>query len=126
MNKVYLSGLVASQPTLTTGEVPHLVYDLSVIHRTAKNETRRELYRVNAWNGPAQWGYQNLRLGGMVALQGYLTQHTTAGESGHTVRQVEVTAEEFIVGAKLKRVETVQPESDAPVQPETSEAEAVE
>lgn len=125
MNKVYLSGQVASRPVLTGGEAAHLIFDLSVSHRTAKNEVRRELYRINAWHASAQWGYQNLLQGEAIALQGYLTQHAAPLESGGTARMVEVTAEEFFAGMKLKR-EAAAPAEEKPVQPKTSEAEAAE
>lgn len=64
---------------------------LDVLRRRA-GETRRETYRVSAWNTTALWAKDNLRVGQIVALLGYLTQRTT--KDGHSA--TEIAAEEFI------------------------------
>lgn len=97
MNKVYLSGEVATQPTLTEGAVPHMIFDLLVTHRTAAGVRKEERYRVNAWHDAARWGFANLRRGQPVAVQGYLTQQVVA-DAGRTLTLVDVTATEFLPG----------------------------
>ena len=97
MNQVFISGIIADRPRLTQPEngAAHLMFALSVRHRTAKGVVKQELYTVNAWNRVALWGAEQLAQGQLVALQGYLTQH--ARESG--VLAVEITAEEFLLSA---------------------------
>ncbi len=97
MNQVYISGKIADRPRLTRAEngSAHLMFALSVRHRTARGVVKQELYTVNAWNKAALWGAEQLAQGQLVALRGYLTQHT--GEGG--VLTVEVTAEEFLLSA---------------------------
>ena len=98
MNQVFIAGIVADRPRLTQPEngAVHLKFALSVRHRTAKGVVKQEVYAVNAWNKAALWGAKQLAQGQLVALQGYLTQHT--GEDG--VLSVEVTAEEFLPARK--------------------------
>ena len=94
MNQVFLSGIIAEEPRLTQpeGTAAHLLFPLRVRHRTAKGVVKQELYTVNAWNNVALWGAKQLGRGQLVAIQGYLTQHTR--ENG--VLSVEVTADEFL------------------------------
>lgn len=101
MNKVYLSGEVATQPTLTEGAAPHMIFDLLVTHRTAAGVRREELYRVNAWHEAARWGFANLRRGQRAALQGYLTQYV-ATDLERPIKMVDVTATEFFPGADAR------------------------
>ena len=65
MNKVYLSGTVASAPKLWQPEngAAHIAFQLMVSHKTAKGQIRRELYPVNAWLKTAQWAQATLRAG---------------------------------------------------------------
>lgn len=95
MNKVIISGLVVGKPRLINqrDDPAHLVVLLCVRHRTAKGDTKRENYTINAWHNTAIWGVKNLKQGQYVAVAGYLTQRDC--ESG---RQVEVTAREFMLG----------------------------
>ena len=55
MNKVFLSGRIATEPQLRTenGDAAHLALLLSVQHKTRAGEVRREAYRVNAWHDVA-------------------------------------------------------------------------
>ena len=98
MNQVFISGIIADEPRLMHSEAgaAHLVFALSVQHRTARGVVKRELYTINAWNNTALWGGANLTQGQFIALKGYLTQHI------HTngVLFTEVTAEEFIPAQK--------------------------
>lgn len=97
MNKVFISGMVAEAPALRMeqGEVPHLVLNLSVRHRTKDGEVRKELYRVSAWHSAARWGAENLAKGQLAGMQGYLTQRTIHAD-GMTAAAVEIVAEEFL------------------------------
>ena len=94
MNQVFLSGVIAGKPYLSQSEggAAHLLFPLSVRHRTAKGVVKQELYTVNAWNNVALWGARRLEQGQLVAMQGYLTQHMR--ENG--TLSVEVTADEFL------------------------------
>ena len=101
MNQVFLSGIIAEKPRLTQpeGGTAHLLFPLRVRHRTAKGIVKHELYTVNAWNNVALWGAKRLEQGRLVAVQGYLTQHTR--DNG--VLSVEITAEEFLPAYKAGR-----------------------
>lgn len=101
MNKVFVSGIIAGEPALYSSEngMAHLIFPLSVRHRTMNGMIRQELYTINAWNNPAIWGKENLRVGNLITVQGYLTQHSR--ENG--VLMTEVTAEEFLLGLKPGR-----------------------
>ena len=98
MNKVFVSGIIAGEPALRSSEngMAHLIFPLSVRHRTMNGMMRQEIYTINAWNNPAIWGKENLRVGNLITVQGYLTQHSR--ENG--VLMTEVTAEEFLLGLK--------------------------
>ncbi len=76
INKVYLSGTVMGRvEEISTGDqAKHVVFDLSVTHRTRDGAEKREVYRINAWNGSAKFCRENLSAGMLVALQGYLSQ----------------------------------------------------
>lgn len=116
MNKVFLSGVIDDQPMLmgAEGAPAHLAFNLAVSHRTAKNEMRRELYRINAWNNAARWGHVRLAQGQPVALQGYLTQRP-ALVNGEPIRAVDVTAEEFFLsGARPLNREPAGPDAREP------------
>lgn len=101
MNKVFVSGIIAGEPALRSSEngMAHLIFPLSVRHRTMNGMMRQEIYTINAWNNPAIWGKENLRVGNLITVQGYLTQHSR--ENG--VLMTEVTAEEFLLGLKPGR-----------------------
>ena len=101
MNKVFVSGIIAGEPALHSSEngMAHLIFPLSVRHRTMNGMMRQEIYTINAWNNPAIWGKENLRVGNLITVQGYLTQHSR--ENG--VLMTEVTAEEFLLGLKPGR-----------------------
>lgn len=95
MNQVYLSGIVVEAPLLSTaGEnTPHARLSLSVAHRKADGEVKREWYRVCLWKQLAVWAAQNVRCGQRIAVQGYLTQRIS---SMGGLPQVEVTATEVL------------------------------
>ena len=78
MNQVFVAGIIADRPRLVQPETgaARLTFALNVRHRTAKGVVKQELYTVNAWNNVALWGAKQLAQGQLVALQGYLTQHT--------------------------------------------------
>ncbi|HIS03194.1 MAG TPA: single-stranded DNA-binding protein [Candidatus Pullichristensenella avicola] len=103
MNQVYISGMIADRPRLVEVEngTEHLIFGVSVRHRTAKGLVKQEIYTVNAWNGVAQWGGKALAQGELVGIKGYLTQHR--GENGTIY--VEVTAEEILPARKVGRLE---------------------
>ena len=94
MNKVYISGMITREPIhrMEAGDTPHLILLLGVRHRNRAGESRRETYRVSAWNRTADWARDNLTVGQIVAAQGYLAQHNT--KDGQLI--IEITAEEFI------------------------------
>ena len=112
MNQVFISGIIADRPRLTQPEngAAHLMFALSMRHRTAKGVVKQELYTVNAWNRVALWGAEQLAQGQLVALQGYLTQH--ARESG--VLAVEITAEEFLLSARKTGGQEREQKQDSP------------
>ena len=94
MNKVFISGMIAYDPIFRkeNGDISHFILALGVRHKTRSGETKRENYRVSAWNGTADWAKDNLIAGQIVAVQGYLTQHTSRDGAIIT----EIAAEEFI------------------------------
>ena len=118
MNKVFLSGRIATEPQLRTenGDAAHLALLLSVQHKTRAGEVRREAYRVNAWHDVALWGAKNLARGQRIGVCGYLTQRQV-NAGGISALATEVVAEEILpmnaaAGASTTAQEAVKP--DAP------------
>lgn len=97
MNKLFISGFIADDPQLRQeqGEIPHLVFNLSVRHKTRFGEVRKETYRVSAWHKAAQWGANNLVKGQLVAIQGYLTQRQVVA-GNITATTTEIAVDEFL------------------------------
>ncbi len=97
MNKVFISGMIADKPELRmeTGEVPHLILNLSVRHRTRAGELRSEIYRVSAWHNTAKWGAENLSKGQIIGVQGYLTQRPIHADPVTAVI-TEIAVDEFL------------------------------
>lgn len=97
MNKLYISGYIMDEPQLRQeqGDIPHLVFNLSVRHKTRGGETRKEAYRVSAWYKAAQWGADNLAKGQLVAIQGYLTQRQVVA-GNITATSTEIAVDEFL------------------------------
>ena len=93
MNKVYISGKIIEAPQihLNDGSSPiYMTTTLCVTHKTRIGIRKYETYRINAWNRVAQWGLENLKLGQIVAIQGYLIQKSGNGPA------VEIAVEEFL------------------------------
>lgn len=97
MNKVFLSGRISSavQFRAEGGEAAHLVFMLSVRHKTRAGEVRWEAYRVNAWHDVALWGAKNLARGQKIGVCGYLTQRQV-NAGGISALATEVVAEEIL------------------------------
>ncbi len=97
MNKVFLSGVIATQPVLTNqpAQIPHAAFHLRVDHRKASGEIVRETYPVNAWGKTAEWVVNRLHIGTVVALNGMLTQRAEQNRI-----MVEMTASEFVIPAR--------------------------
>lgn len=97
MNKVYISGLVAEQPTIhLDNEQPvHVEFQLQIRYKRTEGQWKTEQYTIHCWNRLAQWSAQHLNQGNLVSVEGRLIQR-----SG-----VTVAAREIIVGnpAKLER-----------------------
>lgn len=94
MNKVFLSGIVSTQPALIQreGQPSHAAFQLRVDHKKSSGEVVHELYPVNAWLKTAEWAAARLRIGTPITLSGYLTRRMTQNNM-----LTEVTAQEFIV-----------------------------
>lgn len=97
MNKVYVMGVVASEPRLVNkdGNPDHLVFALRVSHRSKAGD-KQEYYPINAWNEAAQWGAEQLHQGQRVLVDGYLTQQARLEGL-----QIQVTATRFYLLAEL-------------------------
>ena len=97
MNKVFLSGRISSavQFRAEGGEAAHLVFMLSVRHKTRAGEVRWEAYRVNAWHDVALWGAKNLARGQKAGICGYLTQKQVSA-GGFSALATEIVAEEIL------------------------------
>ena len=113
MNKVFLTGMIANAPTLRmeTGEVPHLIFSLSVRHKTRSGELRNEYYRISAWNNSARWGSVHLTRGQVVCVQGYLSQRKIQKEQ-ETLFIPEVVAEEFLPMRQVQMAVIASDEAD--------------
>ena len=112
MNRVFISGIIAGIPQFKqagTGAA-HLALPLSVRHTTRAGETRREIYRVSAWNNLARWGAQNLVTGQHIGLSGYLTQRQTGMDEKKRVC-IEIAAIEFF---PIERIQNTPADRDAP------------
>ena len=97
MNKVFVTGRIARQPMLRKeqNDVPHLILQLKVSHKTANGEIRNEFYPVSAWHNAALWGETHLQKGQVVGVQGYLSQRKVHAGNVQAM-SVEITAEEFL------------------------------
>ena len=105
MNKVFLSGCIASRPSLVhrEGMTAHLTFSLDVTHRTSRGETRHELYPISLWHSAALWAAQALKLGQRVAVSGYMAKRRTYENGIETQNEVEIAAEEVLIMASFSR-----------------------
>ena len=103
MNRVYLSGIVSDNPRQLgiEGQAPHTVFPLSVRHKTSAGVVKKELYRINAWNGNAEFSRERLAKGMKIAVEGYLTQRVFQA-GGVPIVSVEVAADEIFLPAKIQ------------------------
>ena len=99
MNRVFLTGIVASAPRTVSqeGKTDHVRMTLTVTHNTAAGIVKHELYPISAWRGIAQRMVSLVKAGMLVRIVGYLSQRLT--EDGILI---EVTAQEFQVINKKK------------------------
>lgn len=126
MNKVFLSGRIATEPQLRTenGDAAHLALLLSVQHKTRAGEVRREAYRVNAWHDVALWGAKNLARGQRIGVCGYLTQRQV-NAGGISALATEVVAEEILPMNAAAGASTAAQEAVKPGEPSPARAEAM-
>lgn len=126
MNKVFLSGRIATEPQLRTenGDAAHLALLLSVQHKTRAGEVRREAYRVNAWHDVALWGAKNLARGQRIGVCGYLTQRQV-NAGGISALATEVVAEEILPMNAAASTSTAAQEAAKPDEPSPARAEAM-
>ncbi len=126
MNKVFLSGRIATEPQLRTenGDAAHLALLLSVQHKTRAGEVRREAYRVNAWHDVALWGAKNLARGQRIGVCGYLTQRQV-NAGGISALATEVVAEEILPMNAAAGASTTAQEAAKPDEPSPARAEAM-
>lgn len=126
MNKVFLSGRIATEPQLRTenGDAAHLALLLSVQHKTRAGEVRREAYRVNAWHDVALWGAKNLARGQRIGVCGYLTQRQV-NAGGISALATEVVAEEILPMNAAAGASTAAQEAVKPDEPSLARAEAM-
>ena len=126
MNKVFLSGRIATEPQLRTenGDAAHLALLLSVQHKTRAGEVRREAYRVNAWHDVALWGAKNLARGQRIGVCGYLTQRQV-NAGGISALATEVVAEEILPMNAAASASTAAQEAAKPDEPSPAHAEAM-
>lgn len=126
MNKVFLSGRIATEPQLRTenGDAAHLALLLSVQHKTRAGEVRREAYRVNAWHDVALWGAKNLARGQRIGVCGYLTQRQV-NAGGISALATEVVAEEILPMNAAASTSTAAQEAAKPGESSQAHAEAM-
>ena len=94
MNQVNITGMIANEPIFReeTGGIPHTILSLQHRHKTHAGELRKETYRVSAWHGVARWARDNVAVGQIVTVHGYLTQRKT--KDGAIV--TEICADEIV------------------------------
>ena len=126
MNKVFLSGRISSavQFRAEGGEAAHLVFMLSVRHKTRAGEVRWEAYRVNAWHDVALWGAKNLARGQRIGVCGYLTQRQV-NAGGISALATEVVAEEILAMDATAGTSTAAQEAVKPGESSQAHAEAM-
>lgn len=97
MNHVFLSGTVDEAPRRVSqeNEIPHVVLELTVAHKTTSGVEKRERYPISAWRGIAKRMTEMIVQGSRVSIKGYLSQKQTP-EGVY----LEVTAEEFQVSPR--------------------------
>ncbi|MDI9506127.1 MAG: single-stranded DNA-binding protein [Bacillota bacterium] len=120
MNKVFLSGCIASRPSLVNreGTAAHLTFSLDVTHRTSKGETRHELYPVSLWHSAALWGARTLRAGQRVVVNGYLTKRRRYEKGIEVENGTGIAAEEVLVMASRPQDAASVPSSAEPSEDE--------
>jgi len=94
MNQVNITGMIANEPFFReeAGSIPHVILNLRHRHKTRAGEVRKETYRVSAWHGVAVWAHDNIAVGQIVTVHGYLTQRKTREGAIAT----EICAEEIV------------------------------
>ena len=94
MNQVNITGMIANEPIFReeAGGIPHTILSLRRRHKTRAGELRKETYRVSAWYGVAVWTCENISIGQIVTVHGYLTQRKTREGAIAT----EICAEEIV------------------------------
>ena len=105
MNKVFLSGVIANDPSYTCSEngIERFSFQLCIKHRTQSGIIHKEYYPINAWNETAKWAKANLRRGSYIGLQGYLTQKNKKSADGSNLAITNIAVDEFIIGATAER-----------------------
>lgn len=99
MNQVNITGMIANELIFReeAGGIPHTVLSLRRRHKTRAGELRKETYRVSAWHGIAQWARDNIAVGQIVTIHGYLTQRKTKDGAIAT----EICAEEIVPSVQV-------------------------
>ena len=94
MNQVNITGMIANEPIFReeAGGIPHTILSLRRRYKTRAGELRKETYRVSAWHGVAVWAHDNIAVGQIVTVHGYLTQRKTREGAIAT----EICAEEIV------------------------------
>ena len=98
MNQVNITGMIAYDPIFReeAGGIPHTIMSLRTRHKTRAGEMRKETYRVSAWHRVAQWARDNVAVGQIVTIHGYLAQRKT----GDGTFVTEICAEEIVPSVK--------------------------
>ncbi|MGN0754090.1 MAG: hypothetical protein ACI4ME_06475 [Aristaeellaceae bacterium] len=93
MNEVFLRGKLVSvyEPIAPAGQPRHLVYQLRVSHKTARQQVKFEHYTVNAWRNLAMWASCHLQLGMDVFVRGHLSQRQSSAGPVTEVTALTIT-----------------------------------
>lgn len=117
MNNLILSGVIASDIKNSAGVVntniesantdhadkknTHVTFDICVRHTTKVGKVKKEYFRVNTWNGMAEWAKENLCPGQVIAVNGYLTsRQLTVGDT--VVKTMEICAKEILPSGTIR------------------------
>ena len=94
MNQVNITGMIVNEPVFReeAGGIPHTILSLRRRQKTRAGELRMETYRVSAWRGVSVWARDNVAVGQIVTIHGYLTQRKNREGAFVT----EICAEEIV------------------------------
>lgn len=102
MNKVILTGYIASDPELKTTPQGVHVTTLSVAVKRPRSSDTTDFFTVICWRNTAEFVTKYFRKGSGIEVSGYLTKRKWQDKNGNNRTADEIIAEEVDFGKKSK------------------------